>query len=365
MSVELKNIWKSYGKNNVLRGLSLTVKEGEFLVVLGVSGCGKTTMLHIIAGILRQDEGDVFIDGRVVNDVPPEERPVGLVFQDYLLFPHLNVFQNVAFGLKSKGFSEEEIREKVHRLLDLLKIEHLKDRYPTTLSGGEQQRVALARALVLEPRVLLMDEPLSNLDVTTRESLRFELKRLHKRLGITTIYVTHDRVEALTLADRLAVLHDGRIEQVGEPKEVFFKPKTDVVASLVGAENRFRGCITTINPGNRTATVTVGNLDITVPLEDYFKVDEHVCIFLRPDDITVHFEKPSEEVNVFKGVIEDQFLIGSFIRVKISVEDQFFIVDVPRDLTLKYKLDVGKTVYISFKPSATVCLRKPFCRCRD
>ncbi len=364
MSVELRDIWKSYGKNTILKGLTLNVQKGEFLCVLGPSGCGKTTMLNIVAGISKQDRGDVLIDGYVMNDKAPEERPVGMVFQDYLLFPHLNVFENIAFGLKakSKRLLEKEAREKIYGVLNLLKIEQLKDKYPTTLSSGEQQRVAVARALVLEPKVLLMDEPLSNLDAVTRESLRLELKRLHRKLGVTTIYVTHDRIEALTLADRLAVLYDGRIEQVGEPREVFFKPKTEAVASLVGAENRFSGYISEIDPKEGIAKVTAGSLEITVPFEDYFKMDEHVCVFLRPDDITVHFEN-YRGANVFEGIIEDLFLTGGFIRMKVSVKEHYFIVDVPRNITYERELNTGKTIYISFKPNATVCLRKPFCRC--
>ncbi|MBS7611576.1 ABC transporter ATP-binding protein [Candidatus Bathyarchaeota archaeon] len=364
MSVELRGIWKSYGKITVLKGLTLGVQKGEFLCVLGLSGCGKTTMLNIIAGILRQDRGDVLIDGDVINEKPPEERPIGMVFQDYLLFPHLNVFENIAFGLKAKSrnLPEKEARGKIYEILNLLKIEHLKDRYPTTLSGGEQQRAALARALVLEPKVLLMDEPLSNLDAVTRESLRFELKKLHRRLGVTTIYVTHDRVEALTLADRLAILHDGKIEQIGEPKEVFFKPKTEAVASLVGAENRFRGYISAIDLDEGVAKVTAGSLEIVVPFEDYFKVGDHVCVFLRPDDITVHFEKFAG-VNVFKGIVEDLFLTGSFIRVKVSVGEHYFILDIPREVASEKEVNVNKAIYVSFKPNAVVCLRRPFCRC--
>ncbi|MEM1569612.1 MAG: ABC transporter ATP-binding protein [Candidatus Bathyarchaeia archaeon] len=364
MSVELRDIWKSYGENVVLKGLTLSVRKSEFLCVLGPSGCGKTTMLNIIAGILKQDRGNVLIDGLIMDEKPPEERPIGMVFQDYLLFPHLNVFENVAFGLKTKfkNLSERELREKVYEALNLLKIEQLKSRYPTTLSGGEQQRVALARALVLKPKVLLMDEPLSSLDAPTRESLRFELKRLHSRLRITVIYVTHDRVEALTLADRLAILYDGRIEQVGEPREVFFKPKSEAVAFLVGAENRFRGYVSSVNPSDGVAKVVAGSLEVVVPLEDNLKVDEHVCVFLRPDDITVHFEK-LEGINVFKGLIEDLFLTGSFIRAKVSVGEYYFIVDIPRDVASEREVNVGKTIYISFKPNVVVCLRRPFCGC--
>lgn len=364
MSVELRDIWKSYGKSTVLKGLTLRAQKGEFLCVLGPSGCGKTTMLNIIAGILKQDRGDVLIDGCIMNEKPPEERPIGMVFQDYLLFPHLCIFENIAFGLKAKSRNllRKEANEKIYEVLNLLKIEQLKDRYPTTLSSGEQQRVALARALVLEPKVLLMDEPLSNLDAATRESLRFELKKLHRRLGVTTIYVTHDRVEALTLADRLAVLYDGKIEQIGEPKEVFFKPKTETVASLVGAENRFRGYISAIDPDEGVAKVTAGSLEIVVPFEDYFKVGDHVCVFLRPDDITVHFKK-LEGINVFKGAVEDLFLTGSFIRAKISVGEHYFIVDIPREVASEKGINMDKIIYVSFKPNVVVCLRRPFCRC--
>lgn len=363
MSLELNEIWKSYGDLPVLKGLNLKARKGEFLVILGPSGCGKTTTLHIIAGILRQDKGDVIIDGRIVNSSPPEDRPVGLVFQDYLLFPHLTVFENVAFGLKVRKLHRDYIKRKVNEVLELLRIDALKDRYPNSLSGGEKQRVALARALVLEPKILLLDEPLSNLDANTRKSLRFELKNLHRKLGMSIVYVTHDQAEALTLADRLAVLHDGVIEQVGEPHEVFFKPKTEFVASFVGAENRFRGYVNTVDVKNRLAKIQMDDLEFIVPLDEGLKPGEQVCISIRPDDISITPEKCSG-LNAFSGVVEDLFFMGSMIRMKVSIGDHYVVADVPRRLAHEYGLTAGKVVHLKIEPNVIACIRNHICKCR-
>lgn len=353
VSVALKNIKKTYGENLVLAGLDLYVRDKEFMVVLGSSGCGKTTLLHIIAGLVKQDVGDVYFGGKIVNITPPEERAVGLVFQDYALFPHLTVYDNVAFGLKSKKYDDSQIEKKVEEKLRFLNIEELRNRYPSTLSGGQQQRVALARALTVEPRVLLLDEPLSDLDAKMREHLRTELRQVHNKLGITTIYVTHDQIDAITMSDRVAVLHDRKIEQVGRPGEIFFKPKTEYVASFVGAENIFRGRISKINREAGTAKVAVGDIEISATFNEELSVGDHVSLLLRPDDVIVMLDKHTTSArNLFKGVIEKKLLLGSLIRFNVSVGKHSFIVVVTRNAASELKLDVGKKVYIAFKATA-------------
>jgi len=364
MSLSLQGITKSFGDEVVLDNLDLHVNDKEFLVLLGPSGSGKTTTLNIICGIDRQDSGDVRFSGRLVNDLPPERRPFGLVFQDYVLFPHMTVFDNVAFGLKVRP-RKGDIGRRVAEVLKLLEIEALKGRYPKSLSGGEQQRVALARALVLEPELLLLDEPLSNLDARLRENMRTDIKRLQRSLGITTLYVTHDHAEAIIMGDRVAILHDKRIEQIGEPGEIFFKPKTEFVASFVGAENRFRGHVSEIDAAKNIATITSSDLAIVASLDEGVSVGEHVCVFIRPDDINVVPKPPRRVQNVFKGNIEDMYLTGSFVRIIVAVKGHHFISAIARQNASDLHLSNGKDVYVSFRPSTVKCLKRPFCSCPD
>jgi len=365
MSLSLQGITKSFGDEIVLDKLDLDVNKKEFLVLLGPSGSGKTTTLNIICGIERQDSGDVRFSGHLMNGIPPEKRPFGLVFQDYMLFPHLTVFENVAFGLRARR-KKGDIESKVVEALKLLEIEALKGRYPKSLSGGEQQRVALARALVLEPELLLLDEPLSNLDARLRENMRIDIKRLQRSLGITTLYVTHDHTEAIIMGDRVAILHDKNIEQIGEPGEIFFKPKTEFVASFVGAENRFRGYVSEVNMDRDIAIIASSDLEIAASLDDEVSVGEHVCVFIRPDDISVTSEQPRRGAqNVFKGKIEDMYLTGSFVRIIVTVKGYNFISAVTRQTATDLNLCNGKDVFVTFRPSAVKCMKRPFCRCPE
>ena len=233
--VEVRNLLKRFGKVVAVNHITFTVDDGEFFVLLGPSGCGKTTTLRCIAGLEDPDEGDIIIDGKRVNDLPPYKRDIAMVFQNYALYPHMKVYDNLAFPLKMKGYSKAEIDRRVKEVARLLHIYDLLDRKPSQLSGGQQQRVALGRALVRKPKVFLMDEPLSNLDAKLRVYMRAELKKLQKELGITTIYVTHDQVEAMTMADRIAVMNKGRIMQIGRPKELYEHPANIFVAGFIGS----------------------------------------------------------------------------------------------------------------------------------
>ena len=233
--VILENIVKRYGKTEVLHNISTVIEAGEFIVIVGPSGCGKSTMLRMIAGLEEVTEGRIHIGGQVVNELEPKDRDIAMVFQNYALYPHMSVFNNMAYGLKIRGIAKAEIKKRVHGAADILELSDLLDRKPRQLSGGQRQRVAMGRCIVREPKVFLFDEPLSNLDAKLRVQMRLELRNLHEKLGITSIFVTHDQVEAMTLGDRLIVMKDGYADQIGKPLEVYEKPQTEFVAGFIGS----------------------------------------------------------------------------------------------------------------------------------
>lgn len=266
VSLELKEIKKSFTEGEaVLDNISLEISKGEFLTLLGSSGCGKTTTLRIIAGLEQPDAGSVWLDGREVTGLEPNQRDVNTVFQNYALFPHMNVAENIGYGLKLKKVPKSEIRKKVSQMLELVQLEGYEKRKPSELSGGQKQRVAIARALVNNPKVLLLDEPLGALDLQLRRAMQIELKHLQKKLGITFIYITHDQEEAINMSDRIAVMKDGRIEQIGAPDEIYNHPKTSYVATFVGNANILHGVAESIQGEN--AIVKIGNDRVIVKLE--------------------------------------------------------------------------------------------------
>ena len=266
VSLELKEIKKSFTEGEaVLDNISLEISKGEFITLLGSSGCGKTTTLRIIAGLEQPDAGSVWLDGREVTGLEPNQRDVNTVFQNYALFPHMNVAENIGYGLKLKKVPKSEIRKKVSQMLELVQLEGYEKRKPSELSGGQKQRVAIARALVNNPKVLLLDEPLGALDLQLRRAMQIELKHLQKKLGITFIYITHDQEEAINMSDRIAVMKDGRIEQIGTPDEIYNHPKTSYVATFVGNANILHGVAESIQGEN--AIVKIGNDRVIVKLE--------------------------------------------------------------------------------------------------
>ncbi len=232
VNIKISNAVKRYGKTTIISNLSLEIREGEFFTLLGPSGCGKTTLLRMIAGFNTIEDGDFFFNDTRINDIDPAKRNIGMVFQNYAIFPHLSVKQNVAFGLKNRKYPSEKIEAETRKFLELMKIEQFKDRMPNMLSGGQQQRVALARALVIQPDVLLMDEPLSNLDAKLRVEMRFAIKEIQNRVGITTVYVTHDQEEAMAISDRIAVMKDGVIQHIGKPKDLYQRPANLFVSTF-------------------------------------------------------------------------------------------------------------------------------------
>ena len=293
VSLELKEIKKSFTEGEaVLDNISLEISKGEFITLLGSSGCGKTTTLRIIAGLEQPDAGSVWLDGREVTGLEPNQRDVNTVFQNYALFPHMNVAENIGYGLKLKKVPKSEIRKKVSQMLELVQLEGYEKRKPSELSGGQKQRVAIARALVNNPKVLLLDEPLGALDLQLRRAMQIELKHLQKKLGITFIYITHDQEEAINMSDRIAVMRDGRIEQIGTPDEIYNHPKTSYVATFVGNANILHGVAENIQGEN--AIVKIGNDRVIVKLEtsqqdtggkQYLSAGEKVTLAVRSENI--------------------------------------------------------------------------------
>lgn len=293
VSLELKEIKKSFTEGEaVLDNISLEISKGEFITLLGSSGCGKTTTLRIIAGLEQPDAGSVWLDGREVTGLEPNQRDVNTVFQNYALFPHMNVAENIGYGLKLKKVPKSEIRKKVSRMLELVQLEGYEKRKPSELSGGQKQRVAIARALVNNPKILLLDEPLGALDLQLRRAMQIELKHLQKKLGITFIYITHDQEEAINMSDRIAVMRDGRIEQIGTPDEIYNHPKTSYVATFVGNANILHGVAESIQGEN--AIVKIGNDRVIVKLEtsqqdtrakQYLAAGEKVTLAVRSENI--------------------------------------------------------------------------------
>jgi putative spermidine/putrescine transport system ATP-binding protein len=301
----LTGIAKRYGAVDALADIELSVRKGSFLSLLGPSGCGKTTLLRIIAGILRPDSGDVLLAGRRVTDDPPFARDLAMVFQDYALFPHMNVFDNVAFGIRMRGTAEDKLRisERVQEVLDLVQLSEYQKRFPSELSGGQQQRVAIARALAPKPTLLLMDEPLSNLDAKVREEMRSELKDIQRKAEVTTVYVTHDQDEALALSDTVVVMSRGRIAQVAAPEEIYAAPRDRFVATFVGKANVLDGVIT--EDGTRFRAELGLTLELATP-----PVGSVSAVSIRPEHVELSAQ-PSGSSNCFEGVVERETYAGA------------------------------------------------------
>lgn len=329
-----------------LQNINLRVRDKEYFVILGPTGAGKTLLLETIAGFYKPDEGRIMIGDENVTYREPEERNVGFVYQDYSLFPHLTVEENIKFGLRVNDYPEERMVDKTQQIMDLHKIDHLKDRYPNTLSGGEQQKTALARGLVLDPDVLLLDEPISSLDVPSQEEMRRELKRIHEETEITTLHVTHNREEASWLGDRIAVMKQGRIVQVGPSDEVFRKPKSEFVANFVGIDNVFDG---RAESSDGIAKIDVGS---GVQIKATTEREGEVKVCVRPEDILVS-KKPIESSgrNMMKGKLADISDLENLVGLTVDVGVKFAVVITKRSLS-DLDLKTGGEVYITFKASS-------------
>ncbi len=312
--VEIKGVNKIYGKNHVVKDLDLDIYEGEFLTLLGSSGCGKTTTLRMVAGFEEPTSGTIKVENEDIHNKEPYERDVNTVFQSYALFPHMTVYDNVAYGLKMKKVKKAEIKERVTEMLDMVQLGGFEKRYPLQLSGGQKQRVAIARALINKPKVLLLDEPLGALDLKLRKQMQLELKRLQKKLNITFIYVTHDQEEALTMSDRICIMNDGVLQQVGTPSQIYESPRTRFVATFIGETNLFDGIVRAKQNGKLHINVESG--DFCVPDED-FKNNEMLAVSVRPERM-LYSAEPVEGFNL-TGTVKDQIYVGSVLKTVVEL----------------------------------------------
>ena len=338
-AVIIEKAVKRYGDFQAVNGISLTIQPGEFFTLLGPSGCGKTTLLRMIAGFNTVDGGTISFDDRVINSVPAHKRDIGMVFQNYAIFPHLNVSENVAYGLKARKVPNAEIGPRVQEALKMVQIDHLATRKPNELSGGQQQRVALARAFVIEPSVLLMDEPLSNLDAKLRVQMRTTIKKLQRRLGITTVYVTHDQEEALAISDRIAVMKDGNIMQVGSPEEIYRKPANPFVANFIGVSN-FMDCMIKAE-GTQAAVTLEGKYTFRMPVRHAFTGDG--IFSARPEQLFLSDRG-------IPGTISLALFLGDFVQYEIRLENDQIIELNEYTQDTERTRTVGETVYIDFNP---------------
>lgn len=339
------NISKDLGEF-YMKNVSLEIHANEYFVILGPTGAGKSILLETIAGIFMPDRGKIYLDETDITVLPSRKRQVGMVYQDYSLFPYLNVRDNIGFGLKNKDMDKESIKDKVDELLDFLKIHHLAHRYPGTLSGGEQQKVAIARAIAMEPKVLLLDEPLSALDFRTKTYLQEGLKKVKETYGITMVHVTHDQTEAMMLADRIAVMMHGELIQVGTPKEIFNRPKNEEIASFVGIENILRGQISSNNNG--VAEVAVEGENTVLAVTDYN--DGPVKVFIRPEDVILSIGVCESSVqNTFSGKVTHIHDMGALTRVRL---DNDIVSLVTKRSLESLQLCIGTQVHASFKTTA-------------
>lgn len=343
--LQLKNLSKDFGEGPVLRSLNLDVYAGEFLTLLGPSGCGKTTTLRIIAGLEQATTGTVFLEGRDVTQTPPEKRPVNTVFQNYALFPHMNVFQNIAYGLRVQKVSKQEQERRVREALALVRLSGYEKRMPSQLSGGQRQRVAIARAVVLQPKILLLDEPLGALDLKLRQEMQKELKQLQQQLGITFIYITHDQEEALNMSSRIVIMRSGIVEQIGTPEDVYERPQTLFAADFIGQSNLLEGVVAKAD--GQTLVLDVNGVQLpALPTETFSpKAGQKAVLCLRPQRIRYGTE-PQHGMEL-QGVIRSKEYAGGMQHTQIALSDTLVLNAVSQSAELD-SLPVGSSVYVGW-----------------
>jgi iron(III) transport system ATP-binding protein len=336
----VENVDKSYNGKEVLKNINFSVYENDFFFILGPSGCGKTTLLRIIAGFVEPDRGRIILNKKDITKTPPNKRNIGLVFQNYALWPHMKVIDNIAYGLKIKKYSEDFIRKRVKEIIRITKLENVENFYPSQISGGQQQRVALARALVTNPQILLLDEPLSNLDAKLRDDLRREIKRIHKETGITMVYVTHDQKEAMTLGTTIAVMKEREIIQIGSPYEIYTNPENFFVASFIGDINKLKGKI--VEKSRDIIKVETSEGFFFAKLKKEI-ASENVLLCFRPESISV-----MESINKIKGKMQDYEFYGDIVKINIITQkDNTFRIAIFPDDFNKYK--TGENIVFSIK----------------
>ncbi|BBP80984.1 MULTISPECIES: ABC transporter ATP-binding protein [Pseudomonas] len=324
--VSFRGVQKSYdGESLIVKDLNLDIRKGEFLTLLGPSGSGKTTSLMMLAGFETPTNGEILLAGRSINNVPPHKRDIGMVFQNYALFPHMTVAENLAFPLTVRGMNKTDISERVKRALSMVQLDSFRNRYPAQLSGGQQQRVALARALVFEPQLVLMDEPLGALDKQLREHMQMEIKHIHQRLGVTVVYVTHDQGEALTMSDRVAVFHQGEIQQIAPPRELYESPSNTFVANFIGENNRLNGQLVS-RDGERCVVSLARGEKVEALAVNVGQPGEPVTLSIRPERIRLNGGSESC-ANRFSGRVEEFVYLGDHVRIRMEVcgKPDFFV----------------------------------------
>ena len=356
--IEIQNLFKRFKDVVAINRIQLEVNQGEMLTLLGPSGCGKTTTLRCIAGLEKPDEGDIVIDGQPMLSqgfVQPSKRGIGMVFQNYAVWPHMKVYNNIVYGLKIQKMSRQQMNEKALNVLELVGLSGLEDRYPSQLSGGQQQRVALARALVGNPKVLLLDEPLSNLDAKLREELRFEIKSLVRRMGITSVYVTHDQAEAMVISDRIAVMNSGNVVQIGTANEIYETPANKFVADFIGTMNFMPGKVVESLPdatGVYIRTEFTEKILCTTSGNTAASAGEEVYASIRPEDVEVFTEAPQDRENLFKGTIAHRAYLGNFLYFFVSINNTMIRVQVPHHLPQ----EEGQELYLFLNPQKCMIL---------
>jgi len=344
----LKNLVKVFGTGektvHAVNNVNLEVKKGELVTLLGPSGCGKTTALRMIAGFEIPTSGEILIDGEDMGATPPNRRPTTMVFQNYALFPHLTVFENIAYGLKIRRSTAQEIRRKTREIMGLVGLEGFEERSPAQLSGGQQQRVSLARSLVMEPKVLLLDEPLSNLDAKLRVSTRLQIRRIHQRVGITSVYVTHDQDEAMTLSDRVVIMHKGRIVQTGTPQEIYAYPASRFVADFIGKANFLESRVVGMASGNALELEIMGNKFTAAVQKSTFSEGERVLLVLRPESVKLEPKRP----DTLTGTVREAVYLGSQMVYEVDVAKKIITVEVANPHACMV-FRVGEEVTITFQ----------------
>jgi len=346
--LRLEKIGKRFGTLQVLKNYNLEMNAGEFLTLLGPSGCGKTPPLNLVAGFLQPDFGTIYLRGESVNNVAPRKRNLSMVFQTWALFPHMNAHENVAFGLKMQGKLKNEIDKKVKEMLEMVRLPDVADKYPSQLSGGMRQRLALARALAVEPSILLLDEPLSNLDAALRKEMQVELKRIHDELQVTTLFVTHNQEEALVMSDRIAVMRNGKIIRMDSPRELYNDPQSKFVCKFMGDVNIFEGRVKEINPSGML--VQSGPFDLNVPSKKGSRVGDQITVAVRPETISVNKTPSSGADNSFQGIIRQLIYNGSNIQYYLDVNGkELMALDYQK--TIHSFPGKGESVFTEFESS--------------
>ena len=365
MGVKLVEVTKVFAdhtnpdkKVTAVNNVSLEVADGEFVSFLGPSGCGKTTTLRIVSGFEYPTKGEVWISGKMVNDIPPNKRDTSMVFQSYAIFPHLSVAQNVGFGLELKGRAKSEIKEEVEKIMELMNLEDLGRRRPDQLSGGQQQRVALARAIINKPSVLLFDEPLSNLDAKLREQMRLEIRRIQQSFGITSIYVTHDQAEAMTVSDRIVVMNDGNIMQIGTPFEIYSRPANSFVADFIGRVNFFTGRVVSAESKNSSAVSGAGDVEIEFPgggrktfagRSGSFNKGQEITLAVRPESLRLK----ADDGGIFTGTVSKSVYLGQLVEYEIECGGDKPILAVTYDPADQGFFKTGDRVGVDFSAPAS------------